>query len=608
MSLFRAIRSTVVFARRLIPMSCHALGFTVVLVLAACSQSPSLSTTSIPPSPTAVADVSEPTQAPINSVAVVDSAELIMLESFPVQVVIVARGQLPDGCTSIESVTQERTGNAFSIDITTFRDAEAICTQSLVPFEEQVDLEVEGLAAGTYTVNVNGAIQSFVLAADNVMVEPTIAPTEAPIVLPTDTPAPAGFSLTGQVFHDLCGISGGEGGAPAIPTQGCVELEAGGFAANGTLEAEEPPLVGVEVTLGEGACPSPAPVQTTATDETGAFAFADVPGGTWCVQIVPISDVNATLLVPGDWTAPNAEGAVTVEVSADSELPAFGWDYQFLPVPEADQGDTVLRSGCLDLFAFDGETVADGTPFEPNQTITKTWRLINTGNCTWDSDYSMVFISGDQMNAAGVVPIPQRVAPGESIDMPVIMQAPAELGVYRGNWAMQSPFDEVFGVGGDPEDVIWVEIEVVEPNTVGAIRGLIWNDLCDQSEYTFGDPQLPPGCLQNSNGTVRGDGVLDTFTESPLPGVTINLGTGECGEAEFVRSLVSAENGSYAFTNLYAGTYCVYIEVLTAQNYDVLIPGNFTVPSPGRSGTTIVLAPDAEFDNINFAWDFDDEQ
>ena len=100
-------------------------------------------------------------------VAPVDSIEILILESFPVQVMIIARGSLPDSCTEIGNITQLREGNTFLVAIETLRDPDLICAQVTVPFQESVSLDVEGLPAGTYVVDVNGVRDSFVLAIDN---------------------------------------------------------------------------------------------------------------------------------------------------------------------------------------------------------------------------------------------------------------------------------------------------------------------------------------------------------------------------------------------------------------------------------------------------------
>lgn len=100
----------------------------------------------------------------------VDGIEILMLESFPVQVNVVVKGTLFDSCTEIEQIEQGRdaSNNTLWVKITTTRLAEAICTQELAPFEEVVPLDVYGLPAGTYTVDVNGVTGSFTLAVDNV--------------------------------------------------------------------------------------------------------------------------------------------------------------------------------------------------------------------------------------------------------------------------------------------------------------------------------------------------------------------------------------------------------------------------------------------------------
>ena len=99
--------------------------------------------------------------------AVVDSVEVQILESFPVQVHVVVKGYLPDGCTTLDQVTSRQEGNEFIVTITTQRPADAMCTAALVPYEEVVPLEVEGLSAGQYTVTVNGVSATFELAVDN---------------------------------------------------------------------------------------------------------------------------------------------------------------------------------------------------------------------------------------------------------------------------------------------------------------------------------------------------------------------------------------------------------------------------------------------------------
>ena len=90
----------------------------------------------------------------------VESIEVLILESFPPQIHVVVRGSLPDGCTELGEIVQERSGNAITVTVQTTRDPQALCTQALVPVEETVVLAGD-FPPGEYTVSVNGVTESF---------------------------------------------------------------------------------------------------------------------------------------------------------------------------------------------------------------------------------------------------------------------------------------------------------------------------------------------------------------------------------------------------------------------------------------------------------------
>jgi len=105
---------------------------------------------------------------PTIGLASVDEIDILILESFPVQINVIARGNLPDPCTEISEVLQEREGNTFVVTIKTYCPP-GLCIQVLAPFEEIISLEVYGLPAGTYTVDVNGIQATFDLEVDNIL-------------------------------------------------------------------------------------------------------------------------------------------------------------------------------------------------------------------------------------------------------------------------------------------------------------------------------------------------------------------------------------------------------------------------------------------------------
>jgi hypothetical protein len=89
----------------------------------------------------------------------VESVDVLLAESFPVQVFVAANGYLGDGCTEIHEVDVQQNGNEFVVTITTRRPAGAICTQQLVGHTENVGLGSP--PPGDYTVTVNGVSESF---------------------------------------------------------------------------------------------------------------------------------------------------------------------------------------------------------------------------------------------------------------------------------------------------------------------------------------------------------------------------------------------------------------------------------------------------------------
>ena len=111
-------------------------------------------------------------------------------------------------------------------------------------------------------------------------------------------------------------------------------------------------------------------------------------------------------------------------------------------------------------------SVIDGTQFNPGATFTKTWRLQNIGSCTWTRDYSLVFVSGSQMDGVSKIWLDTQVRPGEMVDVSVQLKAPARVGDYTGHWQLRNESGVNFGVGNGAKQAFWVMIRVSEPTKV----------------------------------------------------------------------------------------------------------------------------------------------
>ncbi len=146
----------------------------VIVLLTACGVQDSIG----PEQPVSSDDTPSPTKASAEGEfvysenAIVEEMDILFLESFPLQVMVNLKGNLPNGCTTIEETQSERVDeNTFVITLVTTQPKDTMCIQVLTPFEENVPLDVYGLPAGEYTVKVGDLTQTFTFEQDNIIQE-----------------------------------------------------------------------------------------------------------------------------------------------------------------------------------------------------------------------------------------------------------------------------------------------------------------------------------------------------------------------------------------------------------------------------------------------------
>ena len=104
-------------------------------------------------------------------------------------------------------------------------------------------------------------------------------------------------------------------------------------------------------------------------------------------------------------------------------------------------------------------TIEDGTKLKPGEQFKKIWRIQNTGVCTWDDGYSLVYAYGDGRlggNGFSINSKAEFTAPGEVLDVGMMMTAPEKPGTYGSCWQMRNDRGVVFGTP------LCVRIEVVK--------------------------------------------------------------------------------------------------------------------------------------------------
>lgn len=162
--------------------------------------------------------------------------------------------------------------------------------------------------------------------------------------------------------------------------------------------------------------------------------------------------ITACRFIPGRLDEAALETAAVQTVAAlrlmDTEQP------KATKVITAAQEPTAKHESCSNA-EFISETVPDGAVFEPGEAFTKSWRLENTGTCTWNTNYKLVFFDGERMGGPKSRNMHINVDPGERVDVSIDLEAPEEEGEYEATWKLQDDQGENFSQ-------LFVVIEVKE--------------------------------------------------------------------------------------------------------------------------------------------------
>ncbi|GAB4476499.1 MAG: hypothetical protein Kow00124_18670 [Anaerolineae bacterium] len=193
--------------------------------------------------PVSSGDEPEPEPAPGDMTAVtiqIDSIDILLMESWPLQAAVQISGTLPDACTALTWDTPERAGDTFIVTVNGERPVEAACAQVLTPFSQSIPLDIYGLPAGTYTVQVNDRTTTFTLDQDNVLGEEPGSGEQPPVVV---VPPPGGPPV-------------GEPPVVVVPAPGLITSPPGGTAYIDNVQVEtqpgQPPVLTIYGSLSDG--------------------------------------------------------------------------------------------------------------------------------------------------------------------------------------------------------------------------------------------------------------------------------------------------------------------------------------------------------------------
>ncbi len=183
-------------------------------------------------------------------------------------------------------------------------------------------------------------------------------------------------------------------------------------------------VVSLSCSMPLGLSPTPIPVASQTTEPTATISVIEFSP---TIPLVPANTSTVELLPP----APTATSNIACNQAA------FEADITY---PD----DTVVPAG---------------------QSFIKTWRLKNSGSCTWTPDYQLIYVSGDSLGVSPSSPISNgTIQPGESVDISVNLTAPAAAGTYRGNYKLKAPDGTIFGIDA-AGNVFYVRIKVEPQDT-----------------------------------------------------------------------------------------------------------------------------------------------
>ncbi len=97
----------------------------------------------------------------------ITSLDVVNLQTFPQKVQARVGYSLSGNCAVLDTPTVTVSGKVFTVSLTSRAPKDAPCTKNLVPGDSVVDIPVEGLAAGKYSVKVGKSTKTFTLVADN---------------------------------------------------------------------------------------------------------------------------------------------------------------------------------------------------------------------------------------------------------------------------------------------------------------------------------------------------------------------------------------------------------------------------------------------------------
>lgn len=190
--------------------------------------------------------------------------------------------------------------------------------------------------------------------------------------------------------------------------------------------------------------------QTPTTDPQAVLTEAAATVAVQLTQAAALTPSPAPSNTPEPTTAMPESTATVDEQPAPPTEPAAT---STTAPPQAPDQPTADSAG----FVAD-VSIPDNTAVEPGASFRKTWRIKNTGTTTWTTNYALVYIDGERMDAPDRVSMPNEVKPGEEVELSVDLTAPTETGTHKAFFRLRNANGQFFHLDGSGD--LWVQIVV----------------------------------------------------------------------------------------------------------------------------------------------------
>jgi hypothetical protein len=187
-------------------------------------------------------------------------------------------------------------------------------------------------------------------------------------------------------------------------------------------------------------------------------------------------------------------------------------------------------------------TIPDGAGLEPGEIFAKIWRFENTGTCTWNyAQFQLAYADGERFSGPDMAKayfyppgtaldvgyldstawqnVIGKVPPGQAADVPLLLKAPEEKGIYHSYWRLENS-------DGEQVAYLWIAIRV---KTEAEIDEVSWSGEWSHINTWFAEPDAPPETMLLEQ---KGDQLFGFFY--PQSG-------NQAGELVFVDGRVSAD-------------------------------------------------------------------